>query len=108
MRKLAIFASLMIATAAHATDMSPLPKSQTCDAVEALEADYPDSKFTRLSDEQFARVNPPAGAATAYSVAYPHDPHLIVIHMYDHRGCWMAAAQVSADRFYALIEGGSI
>lgn len=99
---------------AHADEPQTPPGVERCDSIEQLEEQYPQSTFTKLSPEEIKRVldkmGSPEGAPveTAYSVPFPPDPHMVVLHAYNAKGCWIGAAQMPYDAFEHLVRGQGV
>jgi hypothetical protein len=98
---------------AHADDREPPPNVARCDSIQQLEEEYPDSHFTKLSPaETTAMLNaapdPSNEMVVFYSVPFPKDPSVTVVHAYSANGCWLGAVQLPADKFEQIIHGDTL
>jgi hypothetical protein len=98
-------------TAAEANAQGVSPLKHQCQSIEELIETYPQVAFTKMSPNQMVlwlKAAPHADVGAVWFGPYPNDPSVMVVHLYDAKGCWLDATQVPKAKFEALVMGDGV
>jgi hypothetical protein len=92
----------LFASPAIAGDQDQSPVMQKCSAIQEIIEAHPEVEFTQMTSVQVAmwlKAAPHKDVASAWYVPYPPDHNLMVVHVFDAKGCWINSAQMPKTLF---------